>query len=193
MRLAILDRGHDFGSKLLFGVIRLASRMPVLDVIKLVRYRPAFYGRPMAAVTQEAMRGPSTWSVADRELMAAIVANANQCEFCTRAHAAVAAGACRDEARVAAVLSDLESAPITEPLRATLRMLRKLAREHSLTADDMRAVLAAGVSRAQIEDTLAVAFAFETITRLANAFNFSVPDSKAFQAGAKFLLARGYR
>jgi hypothetical protein len=72
-------------------------------------------------------------------------------------------------------------------------MLRKLAREHSVTADDMRAVLAAGASRAQIEDALAVAFAFDTITRLANVFGFSVPDSKAFQAGAKFLLARGYR
>jgi uncharacterized peroxidase-related enzyme len=193
MRLAILDRGHDFGSKLLFGVIRLASRMPVLDVVKLVRYRPEFYGRPMAAVTQEAMRGPSTWSIADRELMAAIVAKANECEFCTKAHAAVAAGAGHDEARVAAVLSDLESASIAEPLRATLRMLRKLAREHSVTADDMRPVLAAGASRAQIEDALAVAFAFDTITRLANAFGFSVPGAKAFQAGAKFLLARGYR
>ncbi len=193
MRLAILDRGHDFGSKLLFGVIRIASRMPVLDVIKLVRYRPDFYGRPMAAVTQEAMRGPSTWSVADRELMAAIVGKANECEFCTKAHAAVAAGACRDEARVTAVLSDLQSAPIEEPLRATLRMLRKLAREHSVTADDMHDVLAAGASRAQIEDALAVGLAFDTITRLANTFGFSVPDAKAFQAGAKFLLARGYR
>jgi len=193
MRLAILDRGHDFGSKLLFGVIRIASRMPVLDVIKRVRYRPDFYGHPVAAVTQEAMRGPSTWSVADRELMAAIVAKANECEFCTKAHAAVPAGACRDEARVAAVLSDLQSAPIEEPLRATLRMLRKLAREHSVTADDMREVLAAGASRAQIEDALAVAFAFDTITRLANTFGFSVPDSRAFQAGAKFLLVRGYR
>ena len=82
---------------------------------------------------------------------------------------------------------------IAEPLRATLRMLRKIAREHSVTADDMREVLAAGASRAQIEDALAVAFAFDTITRLANTFGFSVPDSKAFQAGAKFLLARGYR
>ena len=193
MRLAILDRWHDFGSKLLFGVIRLASRMPVLDVIKLVRYRPEFYGRPMATVTHEAMRGPSTWSVADRELMAAVVAKANECEFCTKGHAAVAARACHDEARVTAVLSDLESAPIAEPLRATLRMLRKLAREHAVTADDMRAALAAGASREQIEDALAVAFAFDTVTRLANTFGFSVPDSKAFQAAAKFLLARGYR
>jgi FAD/FMN-containing dehydrogenase len=35
-------------------------------------------------------------------------------------------------------------------------MLRKLTREHAVNADDMRAVLAAGVSREQIEDALAV-------------------------------------
>jgi hypothetical protein len=62
----------------------------VLDVIKLVKYRADFYGGPMQGVTHEAMRGPSTWSVGDRELMAAFVAKTNQCEFCTKAHAAVA-------------------------------------------------------------------------------------------------------
>ena len=36
-------------------------------------------------------------------------------------------------------LADLETAPIEEPLRATLRMLGKLTREHAVTADDMRA------------------------------------------------------
>jgi AhpD family alkylhydroperoxidase len=30
---------------------------------------------------QEVMRGPSSWSVADRELMAAYVSRVNACEF----------------------------------------------------------------------------------------------------------------
>ena len=62
-----------------------------------------------------------------------------------------------------------------------------------MNADDMRAVLAAGVSRDQIEDALAVCFSFNTIGRLADAFGFFVPGSKAFEAGTKYLLARGYR
>jgi hypothetical protein len=37
MRLAILDSGHGFGTKLIFALIRTVSRQPVLDVIKLVR------------------------------------------------------------------------------------------------------------------------------------------------------------
>jgi AhpD family alkylhydroperoxidase len=193
MRLAILDSSHGFGTKALFALIRVISRQPVLDVIKLVKYRADFYGRPMQGVTHEAMCGPSAWSVRDRELMAAFIAKTDECEWCTKAHVAVAEGAYRGGAKISAVLSDLETAAIEEPLRATLRMLRKLTREHAVDADDMRALLAAGVSRAQIEDALAVCFSFNAIGRLADAFGFLVPGPKAFEAGAKYLLARGYR
>jgi uncharacterized peroxidase-related enzyme len=193
MRLRILDSGHSFGTKVLFALIRTVSRQPVLDVVKLVKYRPDFYGGPMQEVTQEAMRGPSTWPVGDRELMAALVAKVNQCEFCTKAHAAVAQRAYGNEKTVSALLSDIDSAPIEQPLRATLLMLDKLTREHAVDADDIRAVLAAGASRQQIEDALAVSFSFNVISRLAEAFGFFVPGPEAFKAGAKYLLARGYR
>jgi uncharacterized peroxidase-related enzyme len=191
MRLEILDTGHALGTKILFGIIRLFSRQPVLDVIKLVKYRPDFYGAN--GVTHEAMRGPSAWSIGDRELMAAVVAKSNECEWCERAHAAVAEGAYGDTAKVAAVLANLDNAPIGEPLRATLRLQRQLTREHVVTPDDIRAVLAAGVSREQIEDALAVALAFNMTTRLANAFGFTLASPRAFAAGAKYLLTRGYR
>ena len=193
MRLTILNSGYSFGTKVLFAFIHAVSRRPVPDAAKLVFYRPDFYGAPMKQFTHEAMRGPSTWSVGDRELMAAFVSKMNTCAFCIGAHTATASLAYHDEAKVSAVLSDLESAPIEEPLRATLRLLGKLTGEHAVTADDMRAVLAAGVSREQIEDALAVCCAFNTTDRLADAFGFFVPGPKAFEAGAKFLLRRGYR
>jgi uncharacterized peroxidase-related enzyme len=193
VRLAILDSGHSLGTKALFAFIGAVSRQPVLDAVKVVKYRADFYGSPMSRVTQDVMRGPSAWSVGDRELMAALIAKTNACEWCTKAHSAVAEGAYGDAAMVSAVLSNLETAPIEEPIRATLRMIRKLSREHSVDADDMRAVLAVGVSREQIEDALAVCFAFNTMSRLAYAFGFFLPGRKAFEAGAKYLLARGYR
>jgi AhpD family alkylhydroperoxidase len=193
MRLSILDTGHRFGAKAMFAMIRLFSGQRVVDAVKLVMYRPDFYGNPMKRLTHEAMRGPSAWSVGDRELMAAYVSKVNGTEFCVKAHSAVAGRAYQDDARVSATLADLDTAPIGEPLRATLRMLGKLAREHAVDANDMRAVLAAGVSRAQIEDALAVGLAFNVTDRLADAFRFAVPGPKAFDAGAKFLLARGYR
>jgi AhpD family alkylhydroperoxidase len=193
MRLRVLDSGHGFGTKALFALIQTVSRQPVLDVIKLVKYRADFYGDPMSALTQEAMRGPSAWSVGDRELMAAYVAKTNLCEFCTRAHGAVAQRAYRNGNKVSAVLSDFDTAVIEEPLRATLLMLGKLTREHTVNSDDMRAVLTAGASRQQIQDALAVCFSFNVVGRLADTFGFFIPGPEAFESGAKYLLARGYR
>lgn len=193
MRLRILNSGHSFGAKILFAIIQAVSRQPVLDIVKLVRYRPDFYGSPMAKVTQEAMRGPSSWSVGDRELMAAFVAQTNQCEFCTKTHSAVAQLAYGEAKKVSELLSSPASAAVEEPLRSTLLLLGKLTREQTVDAEDMHAVLAAGASRQQIEDALAVCFCFNVIGRLADAFGFFIPGPRAFEAGAKYLLARGYR
>ena len=99
----------------------------------------------------------------------------------------------QNDGKVDAVLADLDSAPIDDKLRATLRLLRTLTKQHAVTADDMRAVLATGVTKSQIEDALAVCFAFNVITRLADAFEFEVGPRAAFDAGARHLLKRGYR
>jgi alkylhydroperoxidase family enzyme len=86
-----------------------------------------------------------------------------------------------------------ESAPVEAPLRATLRMLGKLTREGKVGAEDMREVLAAGASPQQVEDALAVCAAFNTTDRLADAFGFELLSPEGFEAGAKYLLKRGYR
>jgi uncharacterized peroxidase-related enzyme len=193
MRLEVLNSGYRPGTKLLFAVIQLFSREPVPDAAKLVFYRPDFYGSRAKAFTHEAMRGPSAWSVADRELMAAYVSRVNESAFCIGAHSATARQAYQDGPTVAAVLADLESAPIEDGLRATLRMLGTLTRDGNVSAGDMRQVLAAGVSRQQVADALAVCAAFNTTNRLADAFGFAVLSPEGFDAGAKYLLKRGYR
>jgi len=81
MRLSVLDHGHSFKKKALLGFIKLVSRRPAPDVVKTLFYRPDFFGDPVGHVFQAAMRGPSEWSVGDRELMAAFVSKTNECEF----------------------------------------------------------------------------------------------------------------
>ncbi|GAA5040265.1 carboxymuconolactone decarboxylase family protein [Actinopolymorpha pittospori] len=193
MRLDILNGGYGPGTKLLFALIRLFSGHPVPDAAKLTFYRPDFYGARAKEFTHEAMRGPSSWSIGDRELMAAYVSKVNESAFCVGAHTATASQAYQDGPRVAAVLADLESAPVEEPLRATLRMLGKLTAEGELKAEDMRAVLSAGVSPQQVVDALAVCAAFNTTSRLADAFGFELLSPEGYDAGAKYLLKRGYR
>ncbi|MQY29409.1 carboxymuconolactone decarboxylase family protein [Nocardia aurantia] len=193
MRPRVLDHGYRRGTKLLFAMVRLFSGHPMPDAAKLVFYRPEFYGERAKAFTHEAMRGPSDWSVADRELMAAYVSTVNDTAFCVGAHTATASRAYGDSAKVAAALADPDTAPLEEGLRATLRMLGTLVREGTVTADDMRAVLSTGVTPRQIEDALAVCAAFDLTDHLADAFDFEVLDVEGFDAGAKFLLRRGYR
>ena len=81
MRLSVLDSGHSFKHKALLGFIRMVSRKTPADVVKTLLYRPDFFGTSMGAVFQAALRGPSEWSVGDRELMASYVSKKNECEF----------------------------------------------------------------------------------------------------------------
>lgn len=73
-----------------------------------------------------------------------------------------------------------------------LGVLRAVTRG-TVTADDMRGLLAAGLTRAQIEDALDIAWVFNVITRLADTFEFEVPTKPALDVAAKMLLKRGYK
>ncbi|HTW10851.1 MAG TPA: hypothetical protein VME46_25350 [Acidimicrobiales bacterium] len=104
MRPAVLDRGYRSTTKMLFALVRLFSGRPMPDAAKLTFYRPGFYGRLAKKCTHEAMRGPSGWSVGDREMMAAYVSKINDSPFCVGAHSATAARAYQDHSIVASTL-----------------------------------------------------------------------------------------
>jgi hypothetical protein len=51
------------------------------DVRCMLSYRPELFGLPFSEALQDVMRGPSDWTVAERELFAAFVSSLNQCVF----------------------------------------------------------------------------------------------------------------
>ena len=51
------------------------------EVATMLGYRPELFGQPFSDALQDVMRGPSDWSVAERELFAAFVSSLNQCPF----------------------------------------------------------------------------------------------------------------
>ena len=51
------------------------------DVVRAHVYGADLFGRAFAGCLQEAMRGPSEWSVGERELFATFVSAQNQCPF----------------------------------------------------------------------------------------------------------------
>jgi len=191
MRLHEIDRGDSFVHRLLIGFISLVSRMRLPDAARVAFYHRDFFA-PMGAWTQAAMRGPSAWSVVERELMAAMVAKWNSCSFCVGAHGAVAAKA-MERSLVDAALADYHTAPITDGLKATLRFLEIMTlRPAELTAEDASAAIAAGVDAEALRDAAAVATTFNIITRYANALDFALPTADEFARAATMLLKRGY-
>jgi alkylhydroperoxidase family enzyme len=94
---------------------------------------------------------------------------------------------------LSAVLADYRSAPVSAALKATLAMLEKLTlTPEAFGPADVQAVRDAGVSDAAIEDALHVQAAFNTIVRVADAFDFHIPDAAGFRSSARMLLRRGY-
>lgn len=81
MRLPSVQRGESFKDRAFFGFIRLVSGHPVPDVLRLLRFRPERFGKPFSAHVQEVLRGPSSWTVGEREAIAAYVSNRNRCLF----------------------------------------------------------------------------------------------------------------
>src|SRR6516165_2322137 len=102
MRLEVLNSHYSLARKAMFAMIRVFSGQPLPDAARLMFYRPDFYGARMKEFTHESMRGPSAWSVGDRELMAAFVSQANECAFCIGAHTATARQAYQDGPKVTA-------------------------------------------------------------------------------------------
>jgi hypothetical protein len=81
VRLPRVDDGQSLGQRIKLRLVGLAMGGEAPDILKTTSYRPDLWGAPMNRLTQAVLRGPSPWSVADRELFAAFVASRNQCVF----------------------------------------------------------------------------------------------------------------
>jgi uncharacterized peroxidase-related enzyme len=191
MRLREVERGDSLASRLLIGFISMVSRMRLPDAARVAFYHRDF-GSPLGAWTQAAMRGPSAWTVAERELIAAMVAKWNSCTFCLGAHRAIAAKQL-PTAAVDETLAEFRAAPIPDGLKATLAFLEKMTmRPRDLTPEDARTVLRVGVTPDALRDAIAVATLFNIITRYADALDFAIPTPDEFDRAGNMLLKRGY-
>jgi len=81
VRLGNVRRGDRWTARLRYSLIRLLSGFRAPDVVRTLDYRAHLFGRPHSAHTQAVMRGPSEWSIGERELFAAFVSRLNQCHF----------------------------------------------------------------------------------------------------------------
>jgi AhpD family alkylhydroperoxidase len=193
MRLSDIEKGDGIANRLLIGAFSLASGMRLSDAERVAVYHKDFFSGPMGVWTQHTMRGPSMWSIGERELMAALVSKWSHCEFCVGAHSAIAARQLPPEL-VDAALRDYRSAGLHAGLTATLVFLEKMTRTpEDLTDVDVWSALTEGVSTEALEDAIAVATIFCIVARCANVLDYAVPTPEEFDRAADMLLKRGYQ
>ena len=175
MLLHQIERGACFNHRLLRRFISLASGMRFRGAARIVLKKRAFLGASLGAWTQSAMRGPSAWSIAERALMAAMVAQWNACALCADMLGGAAARH-MDRAAVDAVLADYHSAPISEGLKATLEFLEIMTlRPRSMTEAHVTAVIDSGISLETLIDAIEVGVVLKLISRYASALDFAAP------------------
>ncbi len=79
----------------------------------------------LASFSHSVMHEPAPIEPKLRELIAAYTSHLNDCAFCMKSHRAIAAELYGDEALVRAVLTDLETSPLSEKDKALLRFVEK--------------------------------------------------------------------
>jgi uncharacterized peroxidase-related enzyme len=160
----------------------------------LLRYRPET-GRPLSELAEVLLRGPSTLTRGERELIAAYVSELNDCRYCASSHSACAAAQLPGGM---AVVDQVRADPGAAPLPAKLKALLEIAAAardsgHAVTAEHIAHARAAGATDVEIHDTVLIAAAFCMFNRYVDGLATTAPDDPAaYAAGAQRLITHGY-
>ncbi len=131
----------------------------------------------------------------ERELIGAYVSYLNECHFCQSIHGAVASHYLGEEETVAAVKKDLQTAPISDKMRALLYIASSVQKAgRYVTTYQVAAAREKGATDQDIHDTVLIAAAFCMFNRYVDGLATWAPDDPEFyrHRGAK-VAELGYR
>ena len=160
----------------------------------LFQFRPETAG-PLNSLVEVLLRGPSTLTPGERELIAAYVSSLNECRYCYSAHAAYAAEQLPEGmALVEQVRTDPAGAPISEKLIALLTIAAAVQGGGLRVTEELVAeARAKGADDVEIHDTVLIAAAFCMFNRYVDGLGTALPDSPTFYTDrAKRIVASGY-
>ena len=146
----------------------------------LTAYKPSLGGR-IQALVQELLRGPSPLSPGERELIAAFVSTRNDCYFCAHLHTGIAAYLLdSDRDSVCAVIAEVETAPVSDKLKALLAIAAKVVSSGSdVSPADLSRARAAGAEDEDIHDAVLVAATFCMVNRYVDGLGAITPRDDA--------------
>ena len=158
--------------------ISLEEHLP--GITGLLEYRKDS-AEPIRNLTQFLLRGPSTLTEGERELIATVVSHNNQCGFCTSAHAAaveILLGECETAERVK---QDIETAPVSEKMKALLSIAKLVQQSgKSVTKESVDRAKKAGATDIEIHDTVLIAALFCLYNRYVDGLATRTPTDPEF-------------
>ncbi len=171
--------------------ITLESHLP--GITGLLEYRKDT-GQPIRELTEILLRGPSSLSRAERELIATVVSNGNQCKFCSAAHAATVDMLLGESDTCNQVKSDISTAPVSEKMKALLTIADRVRENGKLvTPEHITTAKAAGATDIEIHDTVLIAALFCLYNRYVDGMATAMPeDDSYFTMLADRLVNHGY-
>ena len=172
--------------------IDLQNRLP--GILGLLRFRPAT-AKPLMGLAELLLRGDSPLSRGERELIAAEVSNLNGCQFCYNAHGTHAALQLDGGWDVVdAVVTDLDGAPLSDKLKALLRIaIAVAAGGKRVTPAMIEAAKTVDASDVEIHDVVLIAAAFCMFNRYVDGLDTWAPaDREDYVAAGHRIVDRGY-
>lgn len=167
----------------------------VPGIISLMQFRPET-AAPLNALAEVLLRGPSSLSRGERELIAAFVSKRNDCFFCTTSHAAFASAQLDDgKATTASVLENPDNAPISDKLKKLLAIAALVQQGGKKVTDTVvAAARSADATDVEIHDTVLIAAAFCMYNRYVDGLATWAPtDLGMYDQMAQKITTEGYR
>ncbi len=132
----------------------------------------------LTGLAQELLRGPSTLTAGEREMIAAYVSSENNCFFCTNSHSAAARHLLGEQSEsVEQVKLGVDNAEVTPKLKALLRIAKKVqVGGRNVAEDDVAAARREGATDKEIHDTVLIAAAFCMFNRYVDGLGTWSPD-----------------
>jgi uncharacterized peroxidase-related enzyme len=150
---------------------------------------------PLSELAEVLLRGPSTLTRAERELIGTYVSSENDCRYCETIHGAVAAHyLCGDDELVRSVKRDFLHAEVSLKLKTLLNIAGQVQKSgRSVTEEDIERARNEGATDLEIHDTVLIAASFCMMNRYVDGLAAWTPEGDDFyRERAARLAEQGY-
>jgi uncharacterized peroxidase-related enzyme len=173
--------------------ISLPEGLP--GILGPMAFRPET-AKPLNELADVLLRGPSTLTAGERELIATYVSSQNGCFFCQTIHGAVAAHHLNgNEKLVVDVKQNPFEANVSDKLKALLAIAGKVQRGgKNVTSEDVARCREHGATDLEIHDTVLIAAAFCMYNRYVDGLaTWASTDQQVYRESGARLAEQGYQ